>query len=184
MMNNSSTSNKRRIVIGQYPNGEIKFISDEIAKDIIRDPARPGYSSTKIWATLQSPANFGEKAEKESDGFAHSLIPPKSGSICRFIKIPPDKNFGEITNENIKKFYQSINSNELFQPNKGTHPYMHKKDSLDYVYVMTGSIRLILDEGEVDLEQGDTVVNISANHAWSNITDTNCELFISSHGTI
>jgi quercetin dioxygenase-like cupin family protein len=61
---------------------------------------------------------------------------------------------------------------------------MHKKDSLDYVYVMTGSIRLILDEGEVDLEQGDTVVNISANHAWSNITDTNCELFISSHGTI
>ena len=68
-MNNSSTSNKRRIVIGQYPNGEIKFISDEIAKDIIKDPARPGYSSTKIWATLQSPANFGEKLKRRVMGF-------------------------------------------------------------------------------------------------------------------
>lgn len=184
MVNNSSTTDKRRIVIGQYPNGEIKFISDEIAKDIIRDPARPGYSSTKIWATLQSPANFGEKAEKESDGFAHSLIPPKSGSICRFIKIPPDKNFAEITDENIKKFYQSINSDELYKPNNDAHPYMHKKDSLDYVYVMSGSIKLILDECEVELKSGDTVVNISANHAWSNVTNTSCELFISSHASI
>ena len=42
----------RRIVIGQLPNGEIKRISDGIAEDIITDNARPGYKSTKIWATF------------------------------------------------------------------------------------------------------------------------------------
>ena len=42
----------RRIVIGQLPNGEIKRISDGIAEDIITDNVRPGYKSTKIWATL------------------------------------------------------------------------------------------------------------------------------------
>ena len=48
----------RRIVIGQLPNGEIKRISDGIAEDIITDNVRPGYKSTKIWATLRSPANL------------------------------------------------------------------------------------------------------------------------------
>ena len=45
----------RRIVIGQLPNGEIKRISDGIAEDAIIDNARPGYKSTKIWATLCTP---------------------------------------------------------------------------------------------------------------------------------
>jgi|TARA_B110000438_G_C15725927_1_gene611993 mannose-6-phosphate isomerase-like protein (cupin superfamily) len=180
-MNDSFTTKKRRIILGQYPNGNIKFISDEIAKDIITDPARPGYMSTKIWATLSTPANFGENAEKESSSYQHSLIPPKSGSICRFVQIPPDNNFEKVNNDDVKRFYQSINSKELHNPNQSVHPYMHKKNSLDYVYVMSGTIKLILDESEVNLNMGDTVVNIGANHAWSNTTDKICELFISSH---
>ena len=78
----------RRIVIGQLPNGEIKRISDGIAEDAITDNARPGYKSTKIWATLRTPANFGNDAKEESDSYPHTLIPPKSGSICRFVTIP------------------------------------------------------------------------------------------------
>ena len=97
-MNNNMSSNKRRIVIGQYPNGDIKLISDENANDVIVDPARPGYRSTKIWATLSTPANFNEKAEDESNSYQHSLIPPKSGSICRFVQIPPDNSYKKVTN--------------------------------------------------------------------------------------
>ena len=180
-MNNNMSSNKRRIVIGQYPNGDIKLISDENANDVIVDPARPGYRSTKIWATLSTPANFNEKAEDESNSYQHSLIPPKSGSICRFVQIPPDNSYKKVTNDDVKSFYESINSESLYNPENRDNPYMHKKNCLDYVYIMSGSITLILDEGEVDLNAGDTVVNIAANHAWNNKTDSLCELFISSH---
>lgn len=183
-MNNNMSSNKRRIVIGQYPNGDIKLISDENANDVIVDPARPGYRSTKIWATLSTPANFNEKAEDESNSYQHSLIPPKSGSICRFVQIPPDNSYKKVTNEDVKSFYESMNSENLLNSQNTKHPYMHKKNSLDYVYVMSGSITLILDDEEIDLEAGDTVVNIAANHAWSNNSDSTCELFISSHDAL
>ena len=175
-------TSKRRIVIGQYPNGDIKRISDETAQDIITDKARPGYKSIKIWATLGSPANFGNSAKEESDSYPHTLIPPKSGSMCRFVTIPPENEYiYKVTREDVKNFYKSINSIELFSARNLKHPYMHKKNSLDYIYVMKGSIVLILDEDQVQLNQGDTIVNLGGNHAWSNRTDSVCELFISSH---
>ena len=177
-------NDKRRIVIGQLPNGEIKNISDGIAEDVITDDARPGYKSTKIWATLRSPANFGDDAKEESDSYPHTLIPPKSGSICRFVSIPPENDYiKKITRDDVKKFYKSINSIELFGIKNSKHPHMHKKNCLDYVYVMKGSIVLILDEDQVQLNQGDTIVNLGGNHAWSNRTDSICELFISSHSS-
>ena len=116
----------RRIVIGQLPNGEIKRISDGIAEDIITDNARPGYKSTKIWATLCSPANFGNDAKEKSDSYPHTLIPPKSGSICRFVTIPPENEYiNKVTREDVKNFYKSINSIELFSAKNSKHPYMH-----------------------------------------------------------
>ena len=174
----------RRIVIGQLPNGEIKRISDGIAEDAIIDNARPGYKSTKIWATLCTPANFGNDAKEKSDSYPHTLIPPKSGSICRFVTFPPEKEYiNKVTREDVKNFYKSINSIELFSAKNLKHPYMHKNNSLDYIYVMKGSIFLILDEDQVQLNQGDTIVNLGGNHAWSNRTDSVCELFISSHSS-
>ena len=174
----------RRIVIGQLPNGEIKRISDGIAEDAITDNARPGYKSTKIWATLCTPANFGNDAKEKSDSYPHTLIPPKSGSICRFVTIPPENEYiNKVTREDVKNFYKSINSIGLFSAKNLKHPYMHKNNSLDYIYVMKGSIFLILDEDQVQLNQGDTIVNHGGNHAWSNRTDSVCELFISSHSS-
>ena len=180
----NKTLGKRRIIIGNDINGDIDFISDGIASDIIKDPARPGYKSTKVWATINTPANFGKGAKRESDNYNHSLLPPKSGSISRFVTIPPDQNYAkDLTEQKIKKFFLSICAEDVSTySDKAPHPYMHKKKSIDYVYVMKGSIVLILDDDEVTLDQGDTVVNIGANHSWSNKTNIDCELFISSHG--
>ena len=116
----------RRIVIGQLPNGEIKIISDGIAEDIITDNARPGYKSTKIWATLCTPANFGNDAKEKSDSYPHTLIPPKSGSICRFVTFPPENEYiNKVTREDVKNFYKSINSIELFSAKNCALKYDH-----------------------------------------------------------
>jgi quercetin dioxygenase-like cupin family protein len=61
------------------------------------------------------------------------------------------------------------------------HPYMQRTETLDYVYVLDGSVTLVLDTEEVDLNEGDSVVQRGARHAWSNRTDRPCTLVISSH---
>ena len=65
--------------------------------------------------------------------------------------------------------------------NGAPHPYMQQTRTLDYVLVMSGEVTLVLDTEEVHLRTGDTVVQLGGSHAWSNRSDTLCELFLSSH---
>ena len=46
---------------------------------------------------------------------------------------------------------------------------------------LEGEITLVLDTEEVQLRAGDTVVQRGTNHAWSNHSDRNCVIAISSH---
>ena len=51
---------------------------------------------------------------------------------------------------------------------------MHTTNTLDFVVVLAGSIRLILEEDEVTLYPGDSVVQRDTLHAWANDTDEAC----------
>ncbi len=48
------------------------------------------------------------------------------------------------------------------------HPFMHRTDLLVYSVILTGEIYLMMDEEELLLKAGDTVVQQGTNHAWSN----------------
>jgi hypothetical protein len=176
-----SPRSMRRIVIGNNSLGEIEVFSDGETKDIKYDPARPGYASNRIWVTEETPAKVVDI--KEIPDIPHSIIPPKNGSLCRFLTIPPDSSFIEKINEkNINNYVREMNLEHVSTYHKNAlHPYMQKTDTLDYIYVMSGNVSLILDEDTVDLATGDTVVILGGNHAWSNKSKNMCELFISSH---
>jgi quercetin dioxygenase-like cupin family protein len=61
---------------------------------------------------------------------------------------------------------------EVFDPER---PGMHKTDSIDYSYIISGEMYLELDNGEeVLIRQGDTVVQRGTWHAWHNRTDEPC----------
>jgi mannose-6-phosphate isomerase-like protein (cupin superfamily) len=47
----------------------------------------------------------------------------------------------------------------------------HQTDTVDLIYVLDGEVSLVLDDGEVNLESGDCVVQQQTNHAWRNRTD-------------
>ena len=50
------------------------------------------------------------------------------------------------------------------------NPAMHRTATVDYVFVMKGSIELELDNGtRVPLAAGDIVIQNSTNHAWHNV---------------
>jgi mannose-6-phosphate isomerase-like protein (cupin superfamily) len=48
----------------------------------------------------------------------------------------------------------------------------HKTDTLDYVVVLDGEVTLVLEDGEVELQPGDSVVQRRTNHAWRNRGDS------------
>jgi quercetin dioxygenase-like cupin family protein len=51
---------------------------------------------------------------------------------------------------------------------------MHKTQTLDFVVVLSGSVRMIMEEGEVTLYPGDSVVQRDTLHAWANDNDDEC----------
>jgi quercetin dioxygenase-like cupin family protein len=57
-------------------------------------------------------------------------------------------------------------------------PGMHRSNTVDLIYVISGRIVLELDDGvKVNLQAGDTLVQNGTRHAWHNPYDEPC-LFI------
>jgi mannose-6-phosphate isomerase-like protein (cupin superfamily) len=48
------------------------------------------------------------------------------------------------------------------------HPSMHKTRTVDYGIVLSGRVKLLMDEGGVELKPFDMVVQRGTNHGWIN----------------
>jgi len=149
----------RRIVCADGRDGKSKAIEDGPAPDVHTDPARPGFSSTLIWATDATPARIDGASEPACS--AHPLSPPPGGSLCRIVTFPPD---------------QALRGGA-----RARHAGMQKTRTLDFCLVLEGEITLVLDAEEVELKAGDTVVQRGTRHAWSNRSDSPCVVAMSSH---
>jgi mannose-6-phosphate isomerase-like protein (cupin superfamily) len=74
----------RRIVCADGPDGKSRAIADGPAPEVRTDPARPGFSSTFIWATDATPARIDGDPPRV-------LAPPPGGSLCRVLTFPPER---------------------------------------------------------------------------------------------
>ena len=87
--------NVRRIVCADGRDGKSKAIHDGPAPDVRTDPARPGFSSTLIWATDSTPARIARKPAR----LPHPFSPPPGGSLCRVVTLPPDRDGRRLTEQ-------------------------------------------------------------------------------------
>jgi mannose-6-phosphate isomerase-like protein (cupin superfamily) len=171
----------RRIVTIDDEKGESRAICDGPSPDVRTDPARPGYASTRIWVTDRTPARIS--GVREALDLPHALEPPPGGSVCRVVTFPPDDSFrGRIGAKEVRAFFAAMGSPgaSTYFPD-APHPYMQKTRTLDFCLILEGAITLVLDKEEVQLKQGDTVVQRGANHAWSNRSGKPCTIAFSSH---
>jgi mannose-6-phosphate isomerase-like protein (cupin superfamily) len=162
----------RRIVTIDDADGRSKPLSIGAVLDVSRDPARPGYASSHIWA-----AGIHSRGADVQTVRTHPTIePPSKGSACRVITFPPDAAYaGKVGANEVAAFFAAAGSPaaSTYSP-KAPHPYMQKTRTLDFCLILEGRITLVLDTQEVDLEAGDTVVQRGANHAWSNRSSEPC----------
>src|SRR5918911_105589 len=177
----TQTKPVRRIVTVDDETGRSAAIHDGPSPDVRTDPARPGYSSTRIWVTDRTPAPIA--GVRETLHLPHTLEPPPRGSVCRILTIPPDSSWqGRVGAREVQAYFEAMGSPgaSTYSP-QAPPPYMQKTRTLDFCLILEGEITLVLDAEEVHLKAGDTVVQRGTNHAWSNRSGKPCTIAFSSH---
>ena len=170
---------QRRIVTIDREPGLGVLVSDGPAPDVRTDPARPGFAIQRLWVTDGHPA----KIVFESLQHPHVIEPPRGGSLCKTVTIPPDDGWkGKVGAAEVKAFFEAMGA-----PGASTwsanapHPYMQKTRTLEFAVVLEGEIVLVLDTQEVNMKAGEIAVLRGVNHAWSNRSKRPASLAITTH---
>lgn len=142
----------RRVVTGEAADVRSTVVSDRMVPN--RVDLGGGVWSTEIWKTEAAPAPL-DHGDIEPAAGAFALEPPRGGSIFRITDFPPAA-VGAIASRD--------------------DAIMHRTATIDYGIVLSGSITLVLDEEEIELNTGDTLVQRGANHGWVNKTDKPCSV--------
>jgi hypothetical protein len=179
------TKNVRRVVTGHDATGKAIVLSDDAPPHVTRPEHQPGLAFHELWSTRSTPSPVGFD-EAEPTDIHRDTHPPAGGTVIRIVDIPPEgPNGPEFDKETARKLFEKVGLAENAEHTiPGRHPLMHRTESIDYGIVLEGQIVLLLDDSEVVLEAGDTVIQRGTIHAWTNRTDQITRiLFVLTDGT-
>jgi mannose-6-phosphate isomerase-like protein (cupin superfamily) len=169
----------RRVVTGHNADGKSVFASDEpVAPVTVK--LLPGAEFHRLWG--------GDEAPKFPDDGSHpaeaTYFPPIGGFRFGLFMIPPETTVPAADLD----LAVAMAEMEEKMPGLAGHmepdsPGMHTTATIDFEYVISGSITLELDDGaEVLLKAGDTVVQNGTRHAWRNRGTEPCRLVVAIFG--
>ncbi len=178
-------SHVRRVVTGHDANGKATVLSDGPAPFVHINPRNAEDSSTDIWRTGDMPATIVAEHEEPTLG-PRRQMPTKNGTVIRINRFAPET--GAVRNMSVEQARAAFTAlgNEPASTfgRGGHHPLMHRTETIDYAVILSGEITMILDDQDVHLKAGDTVVQCGTNHAWANRSGAVCEvLFVLIDGT-
>ena len=148
----------RRIVTGHNAQGRSVIVSDTTA--VMEGQLH------ELWLTDSTPARFG--GAPHLGDLPVDLEPSKGGTVVRLVRF---KSLQGLSRDEVEQLYS-----KGFAAIKASHtrvdtrrnPAMHKTRTLDYGIVLSGRIKLLMDEGEQELEPFDVVIQRGTNHGWVN----------------
>jgi mannose-6-phosphate isomerase-like protein (cupin superfamily) len=163
----------RRVVTGHTPNGKATVASDTDV-DAITIGMLPGAEFHRLWGSDETPT-FPDAGSPRP---ARAYFPPVGGFRFGVFTIGPDT----VTMPKDLDMQLAMTELEEKLPGLAAHlepdnPGMHRSDTIDFEYVLTGEVWLELDDGqEVHLRTGDTVVQNGTRHAWRNKSSEPCRV--------
>jgi mannose-6-phosphate isomerase-like protein (cupin superfamily) len=162
------TKKFRRVVTGHDIDGRSTFLIDGPTPHVFQR-TKGSAIVHEMWETMGTPANNSGDTDAIARG--HRLAPPQNGSVFRIIEYPPDsQRLAAIAHEE-KLPDDGSGRAAATDRNNPRHAGFHKTATIDYAIVLSGQIYAMMDDGEVLLEAGDTLVQRGTNHAWSNRTE-------------
>jgi mannose-6-phosphate isomerase-like protein (cupin superfamily) len=162
----------RRIVTGHDAEGKSVVLSDAPSPHVLENPDQEGRGLTDLWRTFAAPAD--NSGDGDAADTQVTLAPPSQGSVFRFFQVRPAAWDADITPEerarrDAENFAKMGASGA--HDSAAAQPGMHKTDTVDYIILLSGRVSMILDDGEVDMEPMDVVIQRGTNHAWVNRGD-------------
>jgi quercetin dioxygenase-like cupin family protein len=138
-------TNSRRVVTGVDAEGRSEIINDDRSSLVPNHFETEGFQIRTMWLENKVPVNMVNNTET-LDGYTFTFEPPKSGVIVLMVTSAP----GFV----------------------GEH---HKTQTIDFIFIISGSIELIMDKGKTTLYAGDTVVQRATLHSWRVVGDEPCK---------
>lgn len=148
----------RRVVTGHDARGRSVIVADTTAEmeGVLHE----------LWVTDGTPARYGGKPNLGK--LPSDLEPPKKGTVVRFVQFQPNEGVGrEELEARYTAAFAGIKASHT-RVDTRRHPAMHRTKTVDYGIVLSGKIRLLMDEGECDLEPFAVVIQRGTNHGWVN----------------
>lgn len=148
----------RRIVTGHDAKGRSVVVSDTpgVMEGVLHE----------IWMTKGTPARYG--GAPSLGALPNDLEPPKGGTVVRFVRFMPTQG---VAREELEQLYAKVFADikaSHTRVDTSRHPAMHKTRTIDYGILLSGRIKLLLDEGERELAPFDVVIQRGTNHGWIN----------------
>ena len=162
----------RRFVTGHNAAGKAIVMIDDHAPNATEIKGWPGLGVTEVWVTDEMPVDnhgaerpFAAADAARPDAVGHHL--PRRRDSARGRR-------QDRSRSRLRPSRQSTNKPSAKDSAK--HPTMHKTNSIDYLVVISGSMHMLMEEGEVELHAGDCIVQRGTNHAWVNRSGKPCLL--------
>ncbi|MEM7540668.1 MAG: cupin domain-containing protein [Pseudomonadota bacterium] len=163
--------NPRRVVTGHDANGRARVASDGEVESI---EFASGTIMTKLWGG-EGPPHYPDAGTEPA---YHDFFPNNGGFRFVHFSVPPDTQ-REAAAVDVQ---DDIAFTEKHLPGiidtfRGDKPGMHRSETIDMIYVVSGACRLELDDAEsVLVRAGDTIIQSGTMHRWRNPYDEICHL--------
>ncbi|HYH70146.1 MAG TPA: cupin domain-containing protein [Methyloceanibacter sp.] len=172
----------RRVVTGEGKDGKSMLVSNTLVEPI-ETPLLPGAQFFSIWGADREPTLPNDGARPSY----RTWFPPDGGFRFELISIPPER-AADTADRTAAKTEEAIAETEerlpgLLETMEPGTSGLHRTDTVDLIYIASGSCVLQLDSGtKIELETGDTVVQNGARHTWRNPNAQPCKLLTISLG--
>ena len=154
----------RRIVTTNDANGRSRILSDGPSPHVLESAPQRGL--TDLWAMFE-----GGPDMTTEDGADRPVVlsPAPGGNTFRFFQLPP-RNSEPAGRAHSSEVFAKMGAADA-HVGDDVNPNMHRTQSIDYIVLLQGRVRLVLDDEETELEPFDVVIQRETNHAWENIGD-------------
>ena len=130
-----------------------------------------GNAVSMLWVVDQHPIDMEGSADRGDR--AIGVPPPAGGNIFRIVEFPPTQpGQGHVDHDKILRMMGIDPATQGYM----RHANTHRTKSIDYAIVLDGEIDMLLDDTEVKMKAGDTLVQQGTNHAWVNNSGKNCRV--------
>jgi mannose-6-phosphate isomerase-like protein (cupin superfamily) len=159
----------RCVVTGEDKLGSARVMSDG---ETGLSPLGGGFGFAHLWGSDQVPS-FPQDGSMPR---YKSLMPEAGGYRFAVMRILPERDLSSTERSApvqldpaVRELYAEAGIDDVAN---GEPPGMHRTDSIDLGVVVSGTVSMELDDGDlVELKAGDTFIQNGTNHKWSNRGD-------------